>query len=227
MGSSIGLYRANGVGVIDEKPQKADNIKKKLCEILKENGLKITAIVNSKIAHFLDVTLNLIDGTHKVYNKPQNTLQYVNKRSNHPPKVIENIPASINKRLTQLSSNKKMFDNATNIYQDAITKSGYSFKLQYQPEQHYNQPKTRRKRNIIWYTPPYNKRVINNIGKTFLHLIDKEFTKDHPLHKLFNRNNVKISYSCMSNIKQTINMHNKNLLKPNLTSKTQDYVTAA
>ena len=141
-------------------------------------------------------------------------LQYVNKRSNHPPKVIENIPASINKRLTQLSSNKKMFDNATNIYQDAITKSGYSFKLQYQSEQHYNQPKTRRKRNIIWYTPPYNKRVINNIGKTFLHLIDKEFTKDHPLHKLFNRNNVKISYSCMSNIKQTINMHNKSLLKP-------------
>ena len=96
----------------------------------------------------------------------------------------------------------------------SITKSGYAFKLQYQPEQHNNQPKTRRKRNIIWYTPPYNKRVINNIGKTFLHLIDKEFTKDHPLHKLFNRNNVKISYSCMSNIKQTINMHNKNLLKP-------------
>ena len=34
----------------------------------------------------------------------------------------------------------------------------------------------------------------------------------HTLNKIFNRNTIKISYSCKSNVKQLIDSHNKRLL---------------
>ena len=48
-----------------------------------------------------------------------------------------------------------------------------------------------------------------NVGKCFLSLIDKHFLKSNPLHKIFNRNTLKLSYSCMGNIKTIISNHNK------------------
>ena len=39
------------------------------------------------------------------------------------------------------------------------------------------------------------------------------FPKENKLHKIFNRNNVKISYSCMDNMTNIINAHNKLILK--------------
>ena len=56
-----------------------------------------------------------------------------------------------------------------------------------------------------------------NTGKTFLNLIKKHFWKTNKLHKIFNRNTVKISYSSMSNILLIILGHNKNLLNPTVT----------
>ena len=66
--------------------------------------------------------------------------------------------------------------------------------------------------HIIWYNPPFSKNVSTNIGRTFLKLLDTELTKEHVLHKIFNRNTVKISYSCMPNLKQNIDDHNKSIL---------------
>ena len=73
----------------------------------------------------------------------------------------------------------------------------------------------RRKRNIIWFNPPFSKSVSTNIGKYFLNLLEKHFHKNHKYRKLFNRNNVKLSYSCMPNTKSIINNHNKNVLQEN------------
>ena len=56
------------------------------------------------------------------------------------------------------------------------------------------------------------KNVTTKIGQRFLTLIDKHIPKNHKLHKIFNRNTIKISYSCMPNIKSIINSHNKNIL---------------
>jgi hypothetical protein len=54
--------------------------------------------------------------------------------------------------------------------------------------------------SIVCLNPPYSKNVSTNVGQSFLKIIDEEFPADHPLHKIFNRNTVKISYSCMPNI---------------------------
>ena len=43
-----------------------------------------------------------------------------------------------------------------------------------------------------------------SIAKMFLKLVDKHFPCTHQLHKIFNRNTIKISYSCMSNVQQLI-----------------------
>lgn len=72
-----------------------------------------------------------------------------------------------------------------------------------------------RQRNyIIWYNPPFSKNTSTNSGYKFLALIDKHFPKDNKLRKIFNRNTIKISYSCMNNAKQIIDNHNKQILKP-------------
>ena len=55
--------------------------------------------------------------------------------------------------------------------------------------------------------------VKTNIGRTFLRLIDKHFLRHHKSRKLFNRNNIKISYSCMPNMISFIRNHNSSLLK--------------
>ena len=67
---------------------------------------------------------------------------------------------------------------------------------------------------MIWFKPPYSINVTTKVGKFFLSSIDKHFPPHHKLHKLFNRNNVKISYSCLPNIKSIINSHNRKILYP-------------
>ena len=50
--------------------------------------------------------------------------------------------------------------------------------------------------------------------------MDEEFPKSHPLHKIFNRNTLKISCCCMPNIKQTLDGHNKGILSKSVKSNT-------
>ncbi len=68
-----------------------------------------------------------------------------------------------------------------------------------------------RQRNIIWFNPPFSKNVKTNIARNFLCLIDKHFPPNHKLHKIFNRNTVKVSYSCMNNVKSIISKHNTHI----------------
>ena len=104
--------RVNGLGVTKASPQQAELVKKELCNIFAKYGLKTTIEANKKIVNFLDVTLHLANGKYLPYNKPGNIPRYVNKKSNHPPLIIENIPKSINKRLSEDS-----FSKAAPLYQ--------------------------------------------------------------------------------------------------------------
>ena len=57
--------------------------------------------------------------------------------------------------------------------------------------------------------------MVTKVGHYFLKLLDKHFPRHHKLHKIFNRNTVKVSYSCTKNIKSIINCHNKKVLHQN------------
>ena len=54
--------------------------------------------------------------------------------------------------------------------------------------------------------------MTTNQGKKFLALVEKHFPKTNPLNKIFNRNTMKISYSCTRNVKAIIQGHNRKLL---------------
>ena len=95
--------------------------------------------------------------------------------------------------------------------------SGHTADLEFNP----NRPKKQnRKRNIIWFNPPFNKNIKTNIGKTFLKLIDKHFPRSSKLHKIFNRNTIKVSYSCTENMSMIIKKHNKKIINNKATPTT-------
>ena len=209
----IGLYRDDGLGVFNNisGPQ-AEKIKKKITTIFKREDLDIEIECNKSIVNYLDITLNLPNNTFQPYHKPDNEIQYIHKHSNHPPSIIKQLPLTIQTRLSNNSSSQIIFDQAAPIYQEALKKSGYDNTLEYIPNKPTPTNKTR-KRNIIWFNPLFNKNLTTKIGKSFLQLIDLHFGKNHKLHKLFNRNNVKVSYSCTESIKTIIDSHNKKVLR--------------
>ena len=73
--------------------------KKNLQKTFKDFGLEIVAESDLRIVNYLDVTVNLDNGSFRSYHKPHNIIQYINKESNHPPNIIKHLPASIEKRL--------------------------------------------------------------------------------------------------------------------------------
>ena len=83
--------------------------------------------------------------------------------------------------------------------------------LTYKPNSNKN-IQNKRKRNIIWFNLPYGKNVTTKVAAYFLDLLQKHFPQHHKFRKLFNKNNVKVSYSCMPNMKSIINAHNKNTI---------------
>ena len=109
-------------------PRQTELEKKKLCRILKEIGFNITADANMKSVNFLDVNFDLDAEIFQPYMKPNSTPTYVHRDSNHPRSILENIPRSINKRLSSISSNKEVFDSAFPPYQEALKQSGYDYK---------------------------------------------------------------------------------------------------
>ena len=220
---NIGLYRDDGLAVFENisGPQ-AEKIKKKFQKVFNDNGLQITILCNLKIVDFLDATFNLNDGSYKPYRKPDDEVSYIDSRSNHPPNIVKQLPMSIEDRLRELSSSKAIFEEAAKYYQGVLDKAGYTHKLAYEkniPEGIRNRSNRKRGRKITWFNPPYSKSVSTNVAGLFLKLIDKHFPPQHRFRKIFNRNNLKVSYSCMPNVKKIVNGHNKKVLAEDNTAE--------
>ena len=201
----IGLYRDDGLAVFrNESGTHLEKIKE-LQRLFKECDLEIIAESNQKIVNYLDVTLNLKDGTFRPYRKPGDQMQYIHTESNHPPNITKHIPASIETRLSNLSSTEKIFKESTTHYENNLRQSGYNKKLSYKPTGTTHQKHSKHKRKIIWFNPLFSKSVSTKIGKSFLSLLDLHFPRNHIYSSIFNRNKIKVSYSCMQNMKSVIN----------------------
>ena len=112
-----------------------------------------------------------------------------------------------------------VFNEASDLYNDALKSCGYKETMKYTKE-HRPRKRKKRTRKILWFNPPYSKSVKTNVAGQFLKLIDKHFPKGSKIHKLFNKNNVKVSYSCMNNMNAIIKSHNQKISKnPSQTPK--------
>ena len=87
--------------------------------------------------------------------------------SNHPPSIIKNLSESISRRKNKLSSDRTVFNNSKELFNDALSNSGFDHKI-----------------------------------------------------KVFNRNNIKVTYSSMPNFASIINSHNKKILNENIAKPT-------
>ena len=179
----------------------------------KQLGLQITAETNITVIDFLDVTLDLKKKEYRPYSKPGNNHLYVHVESNHPTCITKRIPQSIQTRLSNISSNEDIFKHSKQEYERALREAGHKVNLTYTPNNdNTNQRQHHRKRQITWFNPPYSQHVKTNIGKTFLELVNNHFPKENELHKICNRNTLKVSYSCMNNIESTIKAHNNKII---------------
>ena len=132
LGIIIGLYRDDGLAISDKAPDVIDDIEMEMHRIFAANGLKIITNVNRKIVEFLDVTLDVKDGSNGPHHKPNSKPIYVQAQSNHPPSVLKNIPISVNLRLNALSSSEENFSAVADHYQEALNNAGYKHLLKYE-----------------------------------------------------------------------------------------------
>ena len=182
--------------------------------MFKENELHIAIQCNMKTVNYSDVTLNLKNSTDYPYQKENNQIIYIKIESNHPPTIIKQLLLSIESRLSSLYSSEEILDDSVTPYQDALDKSGYKHKLKYQANKNTANKQKQQKKYIIWLNTAYSKNVKTKIRKIFLNLIKQHLPLHHKFHKSFNKNTVKISYSCTHNIKTIINSHNAKILFP-------------
>ena len=162
---------------------------------------------------FLDVTLNLEKSTYRPYLKDNNEIIYLNTESNHPPSIINQLPKSIELRLSQLSANEEIFKHSVTPCNEALTKAGYKHELSYQ--QNIRKNTTYHQQN----NPPYGANVVAKVEKHFLSLLNKHFPPHNKAHKIVNINTVKISYSCLANMKAIVNSCNHKVTNPKTINK--------
>ena len=117
----------------------------------------------------------------------------------------------LSNRLLQLFCNQEKFEKAAFDYREAMLKSRFAGELKYvKTNGSVNRSK---KRNNVWFNPPYSDHVKTNIGKEFLKLFGIHFPHHHRLHKICNKNIIKVSYSCMPNMAAIISKNNKIVLQ--------------
>ena len=223
---NAGCFRDDGLLVTKARPQQVEQQKKLLCDMFARHGLGIETSANMKVIDFLDVIFDLNQNRYKPFMKPGDTPVYVSNKSDHPKKVLGNVPVGVNKRLSVISSDREMFMAAATPFQNALKEAGYDHILEFDEnavnddqnnendddENNNRSKKKRRNRNLTYFTPPFSMSVKTRIGKEFLKIVDSSFPPGNALHKRLNRHNIKISYSCMPNMKVRVSRHNTQLL---------------
>ena len=65
LNANIGLYRDDGLAITNAPPRETENIRKEICRIFNNNGLRITIEANKQIINFVEVTFKVPIFTHE------------------------------------------------------------------------------------------------------------------------------------------------------------------
>ena len=131
--------------------QQIDRMHKNIIKTFKDIGFAIDVETNLKIVAFLDITFNLNNGTCRPYKKPNDLLLHINKSSNHPLQIINQMPKIISECLSRNSSNEQVFNSSKFQYEKALRDSAYTdFKLKFNKTSN-NHTKRNQQHNIIWF----------------------------------------------------------------------------
>ena len=90
------LYRHDGVGIFKSVSGIEVEFKtEELVTILKNNGVSITVKTNLEIVYFIDIYFNLVKEIYHLYKKPNDDPLYINKKSNDPLSILQQLSNSI------------------------------------------------------------------------------------------------------------------------------------
>ena len=192
MAKNKGRNRDNGLVLLrNASGPQSERTRKDITWEFKKQGLNISISTNLKICNFLNITLNLTDGTHYPYRKPNSETLYIDTNSNHLPTIIKHLPAAIGRWISDISSSKEVFNKAKPHYESALKQSGHEKSIyteRKKPVTHTVQNShMNRQTNMIWFNLPYSMNIQTNIGREFLNLVSKHFLKNHWHNKIFNK----------------------------------------
>ena len=177
-----------------------DKIRKKITHVFKDNSFSID---------FLEVRFNLRNESHKPYKKQNDELKYIYVLSNLPRQILKQLPTTISGRLSRNSSSELLFNESKHQYKEALRKNGFKSEIYYKDSSSpTNKKRSAGKEKLSGSTFRIIKMCQQISPNFFLKVVDKLFPRTHGLHKIFNRNSIKVSYRCMSNVQQLIKKHN-------------------
>ena len=127
----IGFIPYDGLIYIPNSDGPSNSSIQKIIRAFNLLGFKIEISSNIKIANFLEVTLNLLDSTYKPFLKTDQYPSYINVNSNHPDAIIKLVPKAVNMRRRILSSSKKIFQDSSKMYIEALKSSGFKEEFTY------------------------------------------------------------------------------------------------
>ena len=185
------MYKDDGLSCFHNfSVPESEKIKRKFCEIFKQNGLNISVECNLQITDFLDVTFDLRTGKYYSY---MNCYLLTSNQIIYHLSLSKFQPWSV-KKISNISCDKECFDKLPPDYNKALRNSGFNEKVKFTPQ---TPQRKKVNRNILWFNLPFSCNVMINIDNIFPQILDKHFPKHNKYYKLFNRSNVKISHSCM------------------------------
>ena len=85
--------------------------------------------MNLKTVDFLNVRFDLVNNTYQPYRKPNNEPVYIHQQSNHLSNILKELPKSISKRISVISCDEQVFNNAKETYEKALESSSFTEKL--------------------------------------------------------------------------------------------------
>ena len=214
---NVGLYRDDGLAVIKSGSGPAtERTRKKITKLFQQHSLPITSECNLKRTDFFDVYFDLEIGTYCPYREPNDVSLYINTISNQLLIIKKRLPQTIAHRLSELSCSEEMLSKAAPKYKQALRISSFNENINYINHSttytSKNKKKRKRSRKIIWFNSLFSDSVTTNIVKELFSLLAKHFSPNIRLHKIINKQNVKLSYSCLPNMKGIIANHNKRVL---------------
>ena len=102
--------------------------------------------------------------------------------------------------MSDLSCNKKLYEKLKPWYETTLNESGFKTTMAYTKITTINNRS--KGRNIIWINTPYSQNVQTNVRKNI-----PSQTNNYTVYTIFNRNTLKLSCSCMSNISTIIKQY--------------------
>ena len=76
-----------------------------------------------------------------------------------------------------------------------------------------NKTKRKRRRDILYYNPPYSKLLVTNLSYEVRKIVIRCFPKDNRLSKVINKNTIKTSFCTTANLAAKIKQHNDKIIR--------------